>query len=58
VYIIYIKVLYNIIDFTQKTKQGKQAKKYVNLIILLKNLIYKQLSKQDTRKLTINKLII
>jgi hypothetical protein len=57
-YIIHIKVLYNIIDFTQKTRQDKQAKKNVNLIILLKNLTYKQLSKQNTRKLTVNKLTI
>jgi hypothetical protein len=57
-YIIHVKVLYNIIDFAQKTGQGRQARENVNLIILLKNLVYKQLGKQDTKKLTVNKLAI
>jgi hypothetical protein len=51
-------MLYNIIDFIQKTRQNKQAKKDVNLIILLKDLMYKQLNKQDIKELTINKLVI
>jgi hypothetical protein len=55
---MHVKVLYNIIDFAQETKQDKQAKKDVNLIILLKDLMYKQLGKQDTKELIINKLTI
>jgi hypothetical protein len=45
VYIMYVRVLYSIIDFAQETGQNKQARKDVNLIILLKDLTYKQLSK-------------
>jgi hypothetical protein len=55
---MHVKMLYSIIDFAQKTRQGEQAGKNVNSIILLKDLAYKQLSKQDTKKLTVNKLVI
>jgi hypothetical protein len=55
---MHVKVLYNIIDFVQKTRQDKQAKKDVNLIILLKDLMYKQLGKQNAKELTVNKLAI
>jgi hypothetical protein len=55
---MYIRVLYSIIDFAQKTGQGKQAEENVNSIILLKDLTYKQLSKQNAKELTMNKLAI
>jgi hypothetical protein len=55
---VYVKVLYNIIDFAQKTGQGKQVRENVNLIILLKDLTYKQLGKQNAEELTVDKLVI
>ena len=58
VYIIYIKVLYNIIDFIQKTRQDRQTKKEIDLIILLKDSVYNRLKKQDIAELIVNKLVI
>jgi hypothetical protein len=45
IYIVYIRVLYRLIDFAQETRRGSQAREEVDLIILLEDLEYKQLKK-------------
>lgn len=58
VYVVHIGLPYGMIDFAQESGQGGRAGEDVDSIILLEDLAYKRLEKQDVAELTVDKLAI
>ena len=56
VYIVHIRVPYGMIDFAQETGRGGRAGEDLDLIILLEDLEYQRLNKQDAAELTVDEL--
>lgn len=58
VYIVYIKVLYRLIDFVQESGYSRRNREAVDSIILLDNCVYQKLEKTDAVAITTNKFFI